>query len=61
MKHMIRITMVLFWAGVMVLGLWAPSFALRCGTRLVSSGDTKFEVLQKCGEPDFVDSWERRN
>ena len=22
---------------------WEPSFALRCGTRLVSSGDTKFE------------------
>ena len=57
MKNMIRMTMVLFWAALVVLALWEPSFALRCGTRLVSSGDTKFDVLQKCGEPDFVESW----
>ena len=32
--------------------------AFRCGTRLVSVGDTRDEVIQKCGEPTFVDSWE---
>jgi hypothetical protein len=32
--------------------------AFRCGTQLVSEGDTRAEVIQKCGEPTFVDSWE---
>ena len=27
------------------------SFALRCGTNLLSTGDFKFEALQHCGEP----------
>ncbi|MFX0202450.1 MAG: DUF2845 domain-containing protein [Candidatus Hodarchaeota archaeon] len=31
---------------------------LRCGTRLVHKGDTKAEVIHKCGEPDYVESWE---
>jgi hypothetical protein len=43
---------------LLCLGLSAPSFALRCGSRLVSKGDTKYEVIRKCGEPDFVDAWE---
>lgn len=34
------------------------SFAFRCGTSLVNDGDTKVEVVHKCGEPDYVDSWE---
>lgn len=40
-------------AAVLVLGLLAssPAFAFRCGTRLVSEGDTRTEVLAKCGEP----------
>jgi hypothetical protein len=42
----------------MVLGLPGPSFAFRCGTRLVSEGDSKYEVLHKCGDPDYVESWE---
>jgi len=33
----------------------APSFAaLRCGTRLVSEGDTRSEVAVKCGEPTEI-------
>jgi len=28
-----------------------PALALRCGSDLVEEGDTKFELLQKCGEP----------
>jgi hypothetical protein len=43
---------------VIVLGLCSPSFAFRCGTRLVSEGDSKYEVIQKCGEPAYVESWE---
>lgn len=29
--------------------------AFRCGTRLVELGDHELEVLQKCGEPEFMD------
>jgi hypothetical protein len=35
-----------------------PSLALRCGTKLVSEGDTKAEVIYKCGEPGQVESWD---
>ncbi len=31
--------------------------AFRCGTRLVAVGDSKYEVLWKCGEPTWVESW----
>jgi len=27
--------------------------SFRCGTRLVSTGDRTFEVLVRCGEPDY--------
>ncbi|AEF20926.1 DUF2845 domain-containing protein [Pseudomonas fulva] len=28
---------------------------LRCGSKLVNLGDRTFEVMQKCGEPEFRD------
>jgi hypothetical protein len=34
---------------------------LRCGTKLVHVGDTKAEVMHKCGEPSFVESWEEEH
>lgn len=43
---------------LMVFGLADLSFAFRCGTQLVSEGDTKFEVTHKCGKPDYIESWE---
>lgn len=37
------------------------AFALRCGRELVNRGDYKADVVEKCGEPDYVDShYERR-
>lgn len=30
--------------------------SMRCGTKLVVTGDTKIEVLKKCGEPDFKET-----
>jgi hypothetical protein len=42
---------------VLALGLLAsaPSMAaLRCGTKLVSEGDTRSEVAVKCGEPTEI-------
>ena len=41
-----------------VFGLTYPCFAFRCGTELVDEGDTKYEVLHKCGEPSHIESWE---
>lgn len=40
---------------VLIAGLLlasAPAPAMRCGSDLVQTGDYKFEVLDKCGEPD---------
>ena len=31
---------------------------LRCYGSIVSTGDTKQEVINKCGEPDHIEHWE---
>lgn len=33
-----------------------PAWALRCGNSLILEGHNKFDVLQRCGEPNFQDS-----
>ena len=48
-------------SGVMLLMaqlICSPTMAdgMRCGTKLVVAGDTKLEVLKKCGEPDFKET-----
>lgn len=40
-------------AGLLV---FSPVHAFRCGTDLVQKGDRKYDVVEKCGEPDFRDS-----
>lgn len=42
--------------GFLLFGLLAaaPAFAFRCGSKLVSEGDTRVAVAAKCGEPDEV-------
>ena len=45
-------TLLLALTGVSSL---AQADTLRCGSQLVSLGDRRFEVLQKCGEPAFRD------
>jgi hypothetical protein len=48
---------------MLAVGLFVASagdlFAMRCGNALVLAGDRPYEVLNKCGEPDFiaVDEW----
>jgi len=49
---------VIMIAGIVMLGLPGASLAFRCGTKLVSEGDTKYEVVYKCGEPSYVEAWE---
>jgi len=31
---------------------------LRCGSKLISIGDYKYDVLRKCGDPVNVETWE---
>jgi hypothetical protein len=31
---------------------------LRCGSRLVSIGDHRYDVLRKCGDPANIETWE---
>ena len=39
-----------------IFGTGGPVFAgFRCGPKLVTSGDTKVEVIGKCGEPTFAE------
>jgi hypothetical protein len=33
--------------------------ALRCGNKIVNSGDSKYKILARCGEPDFVETREK--
>ena len=35
------------------------SYALRCGNKLVEINDRKHNVLHKCGEPTYTDSFEQ--
>ncbi len=37
------------------------AFALRCGSNIVDIGDTKLDVLRKCGEPTFQEQWEEED
>ena len=56
------------WAALFVslLVLTAPhspaeaTNSMKCGTRLVTTGDTKAEVLARCGAPDWRDEWSEK-
>jgi len=38
------------------LALNGPAWGMRCGSNLVVEGDTKYQVYQRCGNPDFQDT-----
>lgn len=46
------------WLFALILGLAvaAPAHAFRCGTRLITKGDTRSEVQAICGEPAEIES-----
>jgi hypothetical protein len=48
---------MIFLAALAASGSAAGSDTLRCGSHLVSTGDTKVEVLIKCGAPAWKDTW----
>ena len=33
----------------------SDALAMRCAGKIISEGDSKFEVLAKCGKPDFIE------
>jgi hypothetical protein len=35
-----------------------PAHGFRCDGKIVTEGDYSYDVLAKCGEPDYVDAWE---
>jgi hypothetical protein len=49
--------LTIFLGALAASGSAAGSDTLRCGSHLVSTGDTKVEVLIKCGEPAWKDGW----
>jgi hypothetical protein len=34
------------------------AIGLRCGSRLITVGDTKSKVISECGVPDYTEEWE---
>jgi hypothetical protein len=41
--------------GLSALAAVNPAWAFRCGTKLVSEGDTRAQVIAKCGDPVEID------
>jgi len=43
--------------------LAAPSVVMAsdfsCGSKIITIGDRKYDVLRKCGEPSYVEVWEQ--
>ena len=46
--------LLLFWVPFRAMA----DSAMRCQSRLVYLGDTQPEVLEKCGEPDWMSGWD---
>jgi hypothetical protein len=46
------------WLILVLLLVSGPAHALRCGARLITEGDTRLEVRERCGEPTQTDQWE---
>ena len=44
---------------IMALDITASNF--RCGSRIITIGDYKYDVLSKCGEPSHVEVWQKVN
>lgn len=49
---------VLVFVGILLIGFVsiANGDSFRCGDRVVSTGDSKMDVLSKCGPPDYSET-----
>jgi hypothetical protein len=48
-----RKIIIIVTASIFLLLTANLGMALRCGTNIVSVGDTKYEVIKRCGQPVF--------
>lgn len=52
---------ICFYAAIIIIGFSAQvgiaADSIRCNNMLVQRGDTKADVIDKCGEPVFIDSY----
>ncbi len=55
---MIRIFCISVIAFLFLILSSVTAFGLRCGTHLISTGDTKSEVRDRCGEPTNIEVWQ---
>jgi hypothetical protein len=39
-------------------GMLQPALAMRCGSRLISEGDTRERLANECGPPANIETWE---
>lgn len=55
---MTRLPLVASSVLLLSLVLWpaAPAEAMRCGSRVVSTGDYDFQVRERCGDPNWVET-----
>ena len=49
-------TTIVIMSGLILASAPVYADSMRCGTRLVTPGDSKAEVLQRCGEPVFKET-----
>lgn len=54
MRHVVFTIAIVMLIVILSVGY---SYGFRCGGWLISKGDSQFEVLAKCGEPDYVEIW----
>ena len=59
MRSLNNVITLLVLLGLILAGSPAAAdLGLRCGTRLITDGDSIERVLNECGEPSLVNSWE---
>ena len=54
-KKLVIITIANLFLAILML---SPAYALRCGGRIVSPGDTSMQVVEICGQPDQIETRE---
>ena len=53
-KFLCRLSVLL----VLTVLLTGTALAFQCDGKIISKRNTTFDVLRKCGEPDYIDRWE---
>lgn len=51
-------TLAIFVLAVLLVAIVTPAYAMRCGSNLVTQGDTKTDVIMLCGNPGQIEKLE---